>query len=234
MPIQLVSAFLQRTIYGGGSIITAFNDPSRVNDTSDTSARTAAALLTIAATLLIMPFVAGAISRIVAASYLGDELEPGVALRAAGRRWWALVVAWFFVHVIEIVAGVFCLLPGFLAMALFVATAPAIVVEGLGPVRGMRRSASLVRPRLFPVLGIALLAGFLANVLQSVLGFVPQTVALVIGLRWGWLLLAAGSSLAAVVTTPFVAIVATLLYFDGRIRNEGMDLEMMAAQLSAG
>ena len=230
-PVHLIAAFAQRTAYGGGSIVTFINNSSTTQSRSD-GASTVAVLVSAGATLFVLPFVAGAVSRVVAASYLGGQLTPGPALRVVGRRWWALVVAWLLVHVVELVAGVFCVFPGLLAMALFVATAPAIAIEELGPIRGMRRSASLVRPRLFPVLGIALLAGLMANVLGSVLGFVPQTVAFVIGLRWGWILLAAGSSLSAIATTPFVAIVATLLYFDGRIRNEGLDLELIAAHLA--
>ena len=40
--------------------------------------------------------------------------------------------------------------------------------------------------------------------------------------------------LTALVTTPIVAIVATLLYFDARIRNEGFDLQVMALYLEGG
>ena len=61
-----------------------------------------------------------------------------------------------------------------------------------------------------------------------------QPLPLFIGLRWGWILLAIGSVLTALVTTPIVAIIATLLYFDARIRNEGFDLQIMATHLSGG
>src|ERR1044072_5959823 len=96
----------------------------------------------------------------------------------------------------------------------------------------MRRSWRLVKRRLWSVLGIALLAGFLANVLGQVLGFVPTMIALVVGLEWAWPLLAAGGCLSALTPAPFVAIVATLLYFDGRIRQEGFDLQLMADDLA--
>jgi hypothetical protein len=33
---------------------------------------------------------------------------------------------------------------------------------------------------------------------------------------------------------PFVAIVSILLYYDGRIRHEGFDLQLMAADLARG
>jgi hypothetical protein len=82
------------------------------------------------------------------------------------------------------------------------------------------------------VLGIALVSGLLASVLGNVLGGVPTAIALAIGLKWAWPLLAVGSIISALVTTPFVAIVATLIYFDGRIRQEGFDLQVMAQGLA--
>jgi MFS family permease len=233
VPIQLAAAFFQRNLLGGQSILTVLNDPAtaRVGDTSS-NAEGIAQLVVYLASILIMPFVAGAISRVVAGSYLGHRIEPSDALRATGRRWWALTAAWFLVHILEALGFLFCILPGLLLMALFVAVAPAIVVEELGPIQGMRRSARLLKPRIWHVLGIALLAGLLASFLGSALGFIPQVLGLVVGLEWGWLLVAAGSILVGIVTTPFVAIVSTLLYFDGRIRWEGFDLAVMAGDMA--
>jgi sterol desaturase/sphingolipid hydroxylase (fatty acid hydroxylase superfamily) len=105
------------------------------------------------------------------------------------------------------------------------------VVEELGPIRGIRRSWSLMRRRFWPVLGIALLAGLISNVLGQVLGVVPTFAGVIVGLEWGWILVAVGAILTALVTTPIVAIVATLQYFDARIRFEGFDLQVIAAEL---
>jgi hypothetical protein len=234
VPLQLISAFAQRNLNGGRGIVEAVRNPLTAQATTNDQSSTQLIVGVVAALLLLLvaPFVAGAISRIVAASYLGREEAPGAALRATGRRAPALLVAWFLVHFVEVVGGVLCILPGLLAMALFVGVAPAIVTEELGPIAGMRRSARLMRPRLFSVLGVALLAGLLASVLGTILGGIPQTIALLIGLKWAWPLLAFGTILSALVTTPFVAIVATLLYFDGRIRQEGFDLQLMADELA--
>jgi hypothetical protein len=234
VPLQVVAAFAQRNVLGGRGFIDILNNPPSSTDSlnSGGDAQTVLAVVAFVISLLVTPFVAGAISRVVAASYLGQEESPGAALRATGRRTWALLAAWVLVHVLEVVGFLFCILPGLLFMALFVAVAPAIVIEELGPIQGMRRSWRLVRRRIWSVLGIALLAGFLANVLGQVLGFVPTIIALIIGLEWAWPLLAAGGILSALITTPFVAIVATLLYFDGRIRQEGFDLQLMADELA--
>lgn len=234
VPIQLLAAYFQRDVLGGAGLPDLLNDPSTALATADAGdgSGVAGALVTALATAVVMPLVAGAVCRVVAASYLGEELSPGDALRAVAPRWWAFAVAWVLVHLLEAIGTLLLILPGLLAMALMVAVAPAIAIEALGPVRGMKRSAGLVRRRMFPVLGIALASGLLASAVGVALGFIPQTAAVLIGLDWGWPLLAVGSVVTGVVVTPFVAIVATLVYFDGRIRQEGLDLQVMAAQLA--
>jgi MFS family permease len=234
LPVQLLTAFLQRDVLGGAQLSDLVNDPSTLAGAESGDGGMAGALLAMLTTALIMPLVAGAVCRVVAASYLAEELTPADAVRAVAPRWWAFAVAWILVHLLEAIGTLLLVLPGLLAMALMVAVAPALAIEGLGPVRAMKRSARLVRPRMFPVLGIAVASGLLASALGVALGFIPQALAVVVGLEWGWPLLALGSVLTAVVVNPFVAIVATLVYFDGRIRREGLDLQVMAAQMAGG
>jgi hypothetical protein len=83
-------------------------------------------------------------------------------------------------------------------------------------------------------MGIGVLSGLLASVLEWILSWPFGIVVSVIGFRWGWILSAIGEILPALVTMPLVAIVATLVYFDLRIRNEGFDLQMIAAELARG
>jgi hypothetical protein len=236
VPVQLVAAFLQRDLLGGLGILDFAADPSTADPAYEAggAGQGIALLLAFAATVLILPFVAGAVSRVVSAAYLGDRLSPRDALRAVAGRWWVFILSWLLVHLLEGFGTIFCVLPGLLAMALFMPVAPVIAIEGVGPIRAMRRSARLVRPRMFAVLGIALLSGLLASTVGQILSTVPTFLALIVGLRWGWILLAAGSIVTSLVTTPFVAVVATLVYYDGRIRQEGLDLQVMAADLAHG
>lgn len=216
------------------------------------------------AQFLVLPFVAGAVARVVGGSYLGETIPAGTALRAALRRWWSLFSAWILVHLLEfggvilgavllvagavaadgggggvafLVIGVIVMLLGLLGalfvMPLFVAVAPAIVMEDLGAVRAMRRSSALMRRRYWPYLGTAVLTGLLATVVSYALTAIPMMLAFAIG-SGAWLLWAIGSVLANVVALPFVAIVATLMYFDGRIRTEAFDLTVVADELARG
>jgi len=231
VPVQFLTGFAQRGLFAGRGLVSALNDPASAG--SNTSNDTTLALLLSAAVigLLVTPLIAGAVSRVVAASYLGIQLGPKAALQGAVSRFPALLGATVLVHLAELPGFAACIFPGLAIMAMFVLTAPAIAIEELGPIAGMKRSWRLVRRRFWPTLGIALLAGIMAYFLGQVLYVVPATVALLIGLHWGFLLLAAGGVLVALVTQPIVTIVATLLYFDARIRTEAFDLQVIAADL---
>lgn len=237
VPLELLSAFFSRDVLGGHSILDFFNDPSLLDQEASAGTSTLSLVGTYVTYLLglvFTPLVGGAVTKVVAASYLGETLPPGEAFGAIGRRLWALLGAAICVHLLELVGLVACLVGALVPMTFYVCTTPALIVEGLGPIKAMGRSAALVRPRFWPVLGIVVVSTVLSLALTYVLR-TPFTVAAgLIGLHWGFILIALGSILPVLVVSPFVAIVATLVYFDGRIRQEGFDLQMIARDLGHG
>jgi len=237
VPIELVGALLARNLFGGQGILQVLQDPSLAEQELGGGAPTGQFVGPAVAslvTLLVTPFAGAAVTKVVAASYLGDRLSAGEAIKTAGRRFWALLGVAIFVHVAEGVGLVLCLLPALAVMAFFVCTTPAVAIEGLGPVKGMGRSVALVRPRFWQVLGIVVVSGLMAWLLTNILGTPFTFGADLIGLRWGFILLAVGSIVPALFAIPFVSIVATLVYFDARIRHEGFDLQVIASELASG
>jgi hypothetical protein len=231
VPLELLSAFLTRDLFGGRGLLEVFSDPSLAEQQLSvglSGVQVGGTIATALLGLLITPFVGGAITQVVAASYLGRQLSAGEAIRITGRRLWALLGATILVHLAEMLGAILLILPALVAMTFYICTTPVVVLEELGPVRSMRRSWRLVRPRFWPVLGIAVVSGLLAYVLTNVFGTPFIFAAELIGLRWGFILLAIGSIVPALVASPFVSIVATLVYFDARIRHEGFDLQMIA------
>lgn len=234
VPLQLISSFALRSQFDVG-IVDMFQDPTLAESAAEQDesvAQLLTSLLTSLVAALVTPFVAGAVARVVAASYLGFEIGPGEALRRAAARFPALLGAFVLVHLAELGGFVLCVLPGLALMAMYVLVAPAIAIEEIGAVAGMRRSWRLVRPRFWPVLGISLLSGFIASTLGQILGTVPALIAVAFGGTFAWLGVAAGGVLSQLVSLPIVTIAATLLYFDARIRHEGFDLVVMAANLA--
>jgi hypothetical protein len=233
VPFELLLAFLQRNLYGGNSFLQVLSDPTAASAQTDRSSLYGIEAVAYLVFWISLPLVCAGASRVVMASYLGSELKPKDAMRAVWKHAPALIAATLIVHLLEVISLVGLIVAAVFVMPLFMMTAPAIALEDLGPIRGIRRSVSLARRRYWPTVGIALLSAFMAFVLNSVLGLIPSTLGLVVGLRWGWLFLAVGGVLEAFVTVSFVAIVATLVYIDARIRQEGFDLQVISSQLEA-
>jgi hypothetical protein len=113
--------------------------------------------------------------------------------------------------------------------------APAYILEGVSVVGALRRSFRLVRGQWWRVFGILLLSFLITMVLAMILQ-IPFSIggtvlAATLGAKGGSMLpmlavTAIGTIIATTVTEPFRAGVVGLLYFDQRIRREGLDLEL--------
>jgi hypothetical protein len=67
-----------------------------------------------------------------------------------------------------------------------------------------------------------------SGVLGLSLSALPEGIAVNLGVDAAWPLVALGGIIAQMVTTPFVAAATVLVYFDLRVRTEGMDIELAA------
>src|SRR5262245_39541483 len=114
---------------------------------------------------------------VMARSALGGA-EPvlGDALAAVARRLGAIVAAMSLVGIIVMIGFLFLVIPGIVAAVFLMFTLPAVLLDGLGAVDGMRRSAALVRAHPGPV--VAFLIGCLlvfvgTGIASWILSFIP-------------------------------------------------------------
>jgi hypothetical protein len=230
LPLDFLLAFFERDINGGHGILQTLNNPSAPSSQSNPSTTLAITALGYVVFWVVLPFVCAAACRVVMASYFGGQLKGKDALSATFKHAPALLAATLMVHLAEVIGLVGLLVGSLFLMPLFMMTAPAISLEDLGPVAGIRRSVTLAERRYWPTLAMALASGGLALFLNWVIGLVPNTVALFIGLRWGWLIIGATSVVQSVVSVSLITIVTTLVYLDARMRQEGLDLQVLAAR----
>lgn len=112
--------------------------------------------------------------------------------------------------------------------ARYFAVPATVVLEGRGVFAGMRRSAELSRGFKMKVLGALGVTMILFVSLQlfvvGMLEMLPGPALLRFLLEQAWTIL----------VYPIVAVIATLLYYDARIRKEGFDIAVMAAELGEG
>ena len=234
IPTHVVAAFLQRHTSSAASLTNTFNllnagstgssGRSTLDNTDILWAYVAAALLALS-----LFFLGGALGRLVTAWYAGSDLTAGEALSASFRRTPALVGAFLLLLVPKLVGFCICYVPGVLAVTLFALTAPALVVEGLGPIGAAQRSWRLVASRFWPCVGIIVLATLGAQLLTAVMGIIPTLVASALPSPLDWIATAAVSSAVAMIVITALVSLSVLLYIDLRIRTEGLDIELGAA-----
>lgn len=167
--------------------------------------------------------------RISIGVYLGEEVTWRESLRFALQRWTSLTALLVLTVLGTSVGLLACVLPYFWLTGIWAVAVPALVVEGLGPIRSLGRSRRLVSGRFWPVLGTVVLAGLLASVLQGIL-VAPVIVLQLTGQSFLLTSLLTGVAQLAgsALTLPYTAAVTAVVYFDLRVRKEGYDLELLA------
>jgi hypothetical protein len=163
---------------------------------------------------------------IVATRYVGETITPADALRAVWRRLWTALVITFAYGLLVGVGTVFFIAPGIYFATKYFAAMAAAMVEGKKFSAAMERSAELTKGskrRLVNIFGLTLIIYIL---LAAAAGGVAETfmaapvTALVM-------------RLFLAITNPFLFTLVTLVYFDLRIRREGLDLDFMMTPVSA-
>ena len=106
----------------------------------------------------------------------GREPALGDALAAVVGRLGAVVVASGLVMAIVAVGFLFLVIPGIVAAVLLMFTLPAVLLDGVGALDGMRRSVAVVRGHVGPVVGLvvgSLLVFVGVAIVAWIVGLVP-------------------------------------------------------------
>jgi hypothetical protein len=151
----------------------------------------------------------------------GQPLRVGEALRRAFVRFFPLVGV-IILYTAGLMLGlVLLVIPAFFAFVMWLVAVPACVVENLGPVASLSRSADLTKGYRWQVFG-------LVCVLSVISGIGGQFFALALGLAGEWAS-AVGSGLWFVVQTALWNCALIMIYHDLRVAKEGVDTEQIAA-----
>jgi hypothetical protein len=227
----------------------------------------AISVLNLLISTVLGAILTGMLMIVVSESVLGRSVDLGQVWSRVRPRFWALlggsvlagllpaagilvglvvglVVGLLFNGIAGAVAGIvlgviLLIFPGVYLWGMLALTTPAIVLERLGPLQGLRRSWQLVRPDFWRVWGIralaALIGSFLSGIIATPFATVGTIVLLAGGLNGdpaGWRQLvflvasAIGGIVAGSVVLPYQSGVIGLLYVDRRMRGEGLDIAL--------
>ena len=172
-------------------------------------------------------YVTAASVIIVSDAYLGREADIRGALSRTGRRAGSIFGAAWMRGLMIGIGILLCVVPGIIAMIVTFAMPMAVMLEGATASAAFDRSRALARDQWGRITLAYVLAFLLAFIAAIGLGVVvelaggPEIVGRLVEM------------LSSVLFAPLVAVVGTLLYYDLRIRKEGFDIEMLAAELGS-
>jgi hypothetical protein len=197
----------------------------------------------------LLPLSVGAVYRAVTDVALGKPATIGSVLRETLARYLPLLglfalfaligLGWF---IAEVIGFVLLILPGLAvlcaAIYLFVRwslSIAAMMAEDIGPIRGMGRSWNLVRGSWWRTFGILLIVTIMQTIITYALFFLFGLIAALFSTGdFQAALVQVGGTLLGALVSPITTIALALLYFDLRVRKEGLDLDQLAQQSSAG
>ncbi len=159
-------------------------------------------------------------------AYLGEPVDVGIAVRRALPRM-PLVLVGAIVRYTMMFLGLFLFLIGALYIAArFFAVTSVIVLEDKGLGSAFSRSSELSRKRKRHVIFTI----GLATLIDWVLAFGVQLAAAMFG---NLIVQALIGAAVTIMVYPVVAITEALLYYDTRIKSEGLDIELLAGALDS-
>jgi hypothetical protein len=146
--------------------------------------------------------------------------------------------------VVAVLVGLPALVFGAYLWGVLSLTTPAMMLEKLGPLQGLRRSQQLVKPDFWRIFGIRALATAIAQVLAGIIAVPFSAAGLILAAMAGrgagdgrsvlaLVVIALGATLAGAIVQPFLAAVVGLLYIDRRMRGEGLDIVLTEASRPA-
>lgn len=177
-------------------------------------------LALVAVAMFLQNYATAAAVVIVGNAYLGRPRGVGEVFRRLLARFWAISAVGFIRSFLIVVGLVLFVAPGVIFSITSFAAPVAVMQESTGINQAFDRSTALTQGYGWHVMAVRAVAWVLLYITTYSIGFVlgkvlPRDVAILSG------------ATVDVLFSAFPAVVATLLYYDLRIRKEGFDVQML-------
>ncbi len=185
---------------------------------------------------LVYLLAIGVAYRAASEAYMGRPVNAVESIRFAAPKTHSIL--WItFLTFLATMLGLVLLIIGAIWISIGLAVAvPALMVEDLRGSKALRRSWNLIRDNWWRTFGVLIVAALFAGLLSFIAGLAGAAAD---GLAENniavWVVIVDSlSGIATAFTAALLAVVATVIYYDLRIRKEGFDVEMLADRLDAG
>ena len=211
--------------------LAALDEGTGINHALET--RPAAVWATGLAEMLVTFLVGALVARTVAAWYAGRDPDVREVLRTGLGRPVALAGAFAGMALVQGLGSLVLCIGVVVPLVWYLPLAPTLAVEQLGGAAALRRSYQLASRRLASLLGVVVGMAFVDQVVRLSLEAVPWLLAdqlpevATLVVRTTLVVIVSG------VSSVFIGAASTLVYFDLRVRTEGLDLELEATDAFA-
>jgi len=213
-----------------------------------TGVETVVTYLALVASSLSVALAGAYVTLLLVRRVLGQEDRPIRCLRTVLSRLPAIVMAWAIAHSWVLLADIVAarasvrdlapfavfLVPAVVWMVgVTVFVMPVVVVERLGPWRGVRRALRLARARGGQVFAFSCACILVGGGLRLVVAALPRELewtGLISFGRFGWLAEGLAAQFAQLLVVPLIGLSSASLYLQVRMDAEGLDLAVEAGR----
>lgn len=185
--------------------------------------------------LALVPFLYGAVTYAACESALGREVTAGGVVRGVMRRYFQI----FGYALLILLMGIaFCLFPLWTWILVgWSVVMPIMFIENAGLIPALGRSWRLVEGRwwrTFLMIFLIVILFYVARLALDAFVVLGQVVLQIVlsSVTAGWIFAAATAVVDSIVA-PLIQIAIVLIYFDLRVRREGLDLFQLAQRVAA-
>jgi hypothetical protein len=183
----------------------------------------------------ITPLLAsGVCFKAVGDAYLGGTSDWRASLRYTLPRLHSILWVTILGGLGILVGFCLCFIPGIWWGASWAVAVPVLLTEGVRGRKALGRSFALVKGRWWGTFGALAIAFTLVAVVSAAITALLSAVSLDPtghGALVDLVLRVASGTLSSLITTPFTAALTVALYIDLRVRKEGFDVQLLAAQI---
>ena len=181
--------------------------------------------------LLVYLLTTAGCFKAIGSAYLGDRTTWQDSLGFALKRLPSVLWVSILVFLVTVLGFLLLIVPGVYVAVAFSLALPVLLLEQKKGGSALGRSRKLIEGRWWRTFGVLLAGYVLASVVAGIVqGILAALMFVAVGDDSVMSVILSGlAGLAGqVITTPFVAALVTVLYFDLRVRKEAFDLQVLA------
>lgn len=257
VPAQILTAILTLSATPDTAEVGSFGTTQELSG-SELRTFFVAQIVVVVVALVSGMLASGAALKAISDAYLGEKPNWRSSLRFGFRRLHSLVwigvlrlviptvlliVAAFLGLGLAVVTGadgfvvaiVMIVLASFFVGAVYLVlglTVPILLIDRVKGIRAVRRAFSLTRRRFWRTATVLFVMFLLVVVIQAIVSGIPSAaVVSVDNAVAATIVTTVAGTIGALLATPLEAAILAVVFFDLRVRREGLDVEMLAASV---